>query len=488
MGVVHANEIEPKPAVALVIFGGSGDLTFRKLLPAMYNHFILGSLDVRVDMIPIGRRDLGLEGYRDQARRWVEENSRVRFSGERYDEFRESIHYYRMDFSDFNAYHQLAADLDRYYPGHRRVFYYAVAPGSFHQLTQGIKQAGLNQANTSIILEKPFGDNLADARSLNDELVSTYGLNSIYHIDHYLGKEMIRNILSVRFRNAIFSGIWNRHFIDNIQINAFETVGVETRGAYYDHSGAFRDMVQNHLFQVLSVLALEEPASDTADALHSAQLAVLKSLRPIEGVNSLEQMVLGQYNGYTAEDRVDPDSLTATFAALSVYIDTPRWLDVPFYIRTGKKMGKRDTEIVITFRQTDPNSLPNILVIKVQPDEGIYLRFNVKKPGTQNVLTDVHMNYCQSCNLENYQNTPEAYERLLAACIDGDHSLFSRWDQIEASWDFANDLMDAYLSHDGKVYTYEPGTYGPIESDKMLAKDGREWVYDLVGNEFEKNF
>lgn len=474
--------------IALVIFGGSGDLTFRKLLPAMYNHFVLESLDRDVAIITIGRRDLGLEGYRDQAEEWVRENTRLRYDPAVYTAFRETIHYHQMDFTELSAYENLQAYLLSDFPGYERVFYYAVAPESFHAITLGVSHAELNAKGSRMILEKPFGDNLESAGKLNEELVRTYGQDNIYHIDHYLGKEMIRNILSVRFRNAIFSGIWNRHFIDNVQINAFETVGVETRGAYYDQNGAFRDMVQNHLFQVLSVLALEQPETESSSALHDAQLEVLKAFRPITGSESLNHMVLGQYEGYRDEPRVDADSQTATFASLMVYVDSPRWQDVPFYIRTGKKLHKRDTEIIITFRQTHSDTAPNILVIKVQPDEGIYLRFNVKKPGTEDVLTDVHMEYCQSCNLENYQNTPEAYERLLAACFNADHTLFSRWDQIKASWNFANSLLEGYTQAGGKLYPYEVGSSGPKEADELLAKDGREWVYDLVGDGFSNNF
>ncbi len=474
--------------IALIIFGGSGDLTFRKLLPAMYNHYALGSLAQDVAIIPIGRRDLGVEGYRDQAEAWVRENTRLNFDPAVYQAFRKTIHYHQMDFTKTEAFVTLEEYLVENFSEYRRIFYYAVSPESFHSITIGVGRANLNKDGSRMILEKPFGDNLENAAKLNEELVRTYGQENIFHIDHYLGKEMIRNILSVRFKNAIFSGIWNRHFIDNVQINAFETVGVETRGDYYDRSGAFRDMVQNHLFQVLSVLALEQPRDESPEALHDAQLAVLKALRPVVGKDSLEHMVLGQYEGYREEPRVNPESQTATYAGLSVYVDTPRWQDVPFYIRTGKKLHKRDTEIIISFRQTDAETAPNILVIKVQPDEGIYLRFNVKKPGTENVLTDVHMDYCQSCNLENYQNTPEAYERLLAACIEDDHTLFSRWDQIEASWNFANLLLDSYKEAGGKLYSYEPGSFGPAEADDLPAKDGRAWVYDLVGDNFSNSF
>lgn len=483
----QSNNQKKKP-IALVLFGGSGDLTFRKLLPAMYNHYSLGSLDREFEIIPIGRRDLGVNGYRDQAEDWVREHTRVKFSEETYKTFRKRIHYFRMDFAKLSNYDDLETYLADTFPEHQRVFYYAVAPESFDTITRGVAYAKLNRPGSRMILEKPFGDNLRNARLHNEVLEETYGNENIFHIDHYLGKEMIRNILTVRFTNAIFSGIWNRHFIDNVQINAFETVGVETRGAYYDNSGAFRDMVQNHLFQVLSVLALEQPREDTPEALHEAQLEVLKSLRPINGVDALDHMVLGQYEGYRDEPRVDKESKTATYAALSVYVDTPRWLDVPFYIRTGKKLHKRDTEIIINFRQTDLDSPANVLVIKIQPDEGIFLRFNVKKPGSEQILSEVHMDYCQSCNLENYQNTPEAYERLLAACFDGDHTLFSRWDQIEASWEFANRLLDAYKAFDGELYPYEVGSFGPETAEDFLAKDGRKWVYDLVGDGFKNGF
>lgn len=271
--------------------------------------------------------------------------------------------------------------------------------------------------------------------------------------------------------NAIFKGIWNKDFIDNIQITAAETVGVETRAGYYDKSGALKDMVQNHLLQVLSIVAMEEPDKDENKGIKKSQLKLLKSLKPL--INTKDDLVMGQYNGYLDEANIQPNSKTETYVALRLFIDNERWDGVPFYIRTGKKMGNKETQVVIQFKEV--NGIPgNILVIKIQPDEGVYLQFSAKKPGTENDIQRVSMDFCQSCVLENRINTPEAYERLLYACFEGDASLFSEWDQIEVSWNYINNIVEAYNKEDNNLYIYDQGTMGPKEAGNLV-----NWVEDI---------
>ncbi|MDD2213277.1 MAG: glucose-6-phosphate dehydrogenase [Oscillospiraceae bacterium] len=459
----------------LVIFGGSGDLTFRKLLPAVYNLYASGKFEQDLRVVAVGRRDMDSQAYQDLAVKWIREQSRFKIDEALLRQVAGQISYYRLDLQAAADYQGLAQLLQQKHAGSRLIFYYAVSPSLFAAITKGVLSAGLREA--SVILEKPFGSDLDNARQLNGVLEAAFGQAGVYHIDHYLGKEMVRNILSIRFHNAIFSGIWNYKHIDNIQITAAEEDGVGTRGGYYDQSGAFRDMVQNHLFQVLSVLALDEPGDMVNGGLQKAQLQVLKSLHPVDPWEISHYLVMGQYEGYRSEAKVRPDSKTATYAALKVLLDTPRWQGVPFYIRTGKKLDRRETEIIIEFKRTGPDDLPDLLVIKVQPDEGIYLRFNVKTPGEQGSLLPVHMDYCQSCNLRNYQNTPEAYERLLKACIQGDHSMFSQWDQIEASWQFANQILQAWTEAGQPLATYTPGSAGPEEAKRLLAPEQREWLH-----------
>ncbi|MDI9470174.1 MAG: glucose-6-phosphate dehydrogenase [Bacillota bacterium] len=474
------SELRCEGQTVLVIFGGSGDLTFRKLLPALYNLHVLGAVADGFEVVAVGRRPWTTAEYHEKAKEWARKQVRVPFGDADWNDFTRRLYYHRMELGDLAAYEELDRLLAAACPNSRRVFYYAVAPSWFRSVTQGVVEAGLNRPGSRIILEKPFGDSLEEARELHDELVAAYGEEELYHIDHYLGKEMVRNILWLRFRNAIFRHVWGRHAISDVQINAFEEEGVGSRGGYYDEAGAFRDMVQNHLFQVLSVLAIEPPADETATALHNEQLRVLQALRPVEAAAIDEHLVMGQYEGYREEERVDPESRTPSYAALRLFVDTPRWEGVPFYIRTGKSLHTRDMEIIIRFRMTDPETAPDLLVIKVQPDEGVFLRFNVKQPGRGEELAQVYMDYCQSCHIENYRNTPEAYERLLMAAVNGDQSLFSRWDQIEASWYFANRMIAAWEAAGMPLASYAKGSQGPTEACRLPALDGLDWtVSDL---------
>ena len=319
--------------------------------------------------------------------------------------------------------------------------------------------------NMNIVLEKPFGDTLENAKKLNLLLEKAFRPEHLYRIDHYLGKEMIRNILSVRCANPFFSNIWDSRSIARVEIEATETVGVETRGAYYDNAGAVKDMVQNHLFQLLSITALEDPS---ASDIKAQQLSVLQHLRPVTEENIRDSAVFGQYEGYVREPKVSADSSTETYAALKLYVDVPRWKDVPFIIRTGKKCSDRHTSVIITLKPSAPGVPANRLVIRIQPSEEIQVQFNVKEPGDSEALHQVELEYCQSCMDIFSRNTPEAYERMLNACMHNEPEWFSQWDQIETSWKFIDRLKQAYRNAGIPVYIYPQMTDGPEQKDSLL--------------------
>ena len=438
---------------AITIFGGSGDLSYRKLLPALYNLESLGKLEQGFRIVCIGRRDYTAEDYLEIAGKWIKDYARQKYDESVFKSFSSKLLYFKMDFTDINEYNKLQLLYDEL-EILDHIYYFAVAPSFFSIITVGLSTF-CSLSKSKVIVEKPFGKDLESADRLNKYLRDFFGEEHIYHIDHYLGKEMIQNILSIRFKNAVFSGIWNKDFIESIEISAHETVGVGTRAAYYDNSGALKDMVQNHLFQVLSIVAMEDPALSDISA---EQLKLLKSLKPVGDVN--KQLVLAQYEGYLQENGVAKDSKTETFAALKLYIDNTRWEGVPFIIRTGKELSGRDSQLVVTFKSL--GSAPkNVLLIKIQPDEGVYFRFNIKKPGSEQDIEEVSMDFCQSCILENRINTPEAYERLIEACMSSDRTLFSKWEQIVVSWHFMDELIDKARKANLKIHTYEKGTHGP---------------------------
>ncbi|RRD96266.1 glucose-6-phosphate dehydrogenase [Clostridiales bacterium COT073_COT-073] len=460
----------------IVIFGGTGDLAYRKLFPALYNLHVLEELPTDYQIIGIGRRDYSRWDYLTIVKEWLQKYSRVKYLEERFTDFSERIHYYKMDFDKAEQYPDLLAYFDEIKLQGEVIFYYAVAPQYFLPITKNLSIRNCRLRECKVIVEKPFGDDLTSAHALSKELKQSFLPGHVYYIDHYLGKEMILNIMTIRFFNSIFKGVWNKDFIESVQINAFETVGVESRGGYYDESGALRDMMQNHLFQILSIVAMEEPTAMESEEIKAAQLKVFQDLKPIVPTEIGKHLVLGQYAGYRQEDKVAPDSQTETYAAMKLLIDNERWQGVPFYIRTGKKLFSRESEVIIQFKQTAKEAEGNILIIKIQPDEGVYLKFNIKKPGKENGVQVVKMDFCQSCILENRINTPEAYERLLKACMNSDQSLFSKWDQIELCWNFIDQAIDSYQKYSGALYPYQAGTAGPKEADHLLLHDQHYWI------------
>jgi len=350
------------------------------------------------------------------------------------------------------------------------------------------------EINKNIKVDLSIEGDIKDVlKELNKKLRAYIKDENIYYIDHYLGKEMLLNIMTIRFFNSMFNGVWNNNFIDNIQINVFEDIGVESRGGYYDKAGAITDMLQNHLFQILSIVAMDEPEDFDTKNIKDAQTKIFKQLRKFPKEEIDDYIVLGQYKNYRDEDKVDKNSTTETYVAAKVFVDNERWMDVPFYLRTGKKLKTREIEIIIQFKPTK-NAIKmvttdyanadltkifenNYLSIRIQPDEGINLRFNVKKTGSTDEIDIANLNYCQSCLTENVINTPQAYERLLESSIKSNRTLFSTWEQIQVSWEYMDEVLKMYMGHSNKLYEYEQGSFGPKEADEILKKDGRKWIY-----------
>lgn len=473
------------------IFGGTGDLSYRKLLPAFYNLMMRDELPDSFHIVIIGRRDYTSESYRESLRPWIEKHSRFKVSKEDLNRFLGYISYFKMTFTEEEGYPRLAQYFETLDPTAKKLYYFAVAPSFFEVIAENLAKFGLNK-NGKIIIEKPFGNDLESAISINDTLLRYFDDQHIYRIDHYIAKEMVQNIFTIRFHNEIFQKIWNKDSIDTVQISASEEVGVETRGNFYDQTGALKDMFQNHLLQILSIVAMDEPENFDAKAMHKKQEHVLENLF-IQDYQ--KDIVYGQYlhgqkkslssRSYRDEMDVNPESNTETFVALKLGIDCPRWKGVPFYIRTGKRMHKRSTEVVIKFKEHYQNPA-NILIIKIQPDEGVYFKFNIKKPGPSNEIQSVFMDFCQSCDIQNRLNTPEAYERLLDAAMLEDHTLFASFKQVRLSWKLTEDILKNRPKKQPAFY--QAFTDGPQAAHDLLKRDGFEWIEEeVLGETHQEN-
>lgn len=472
----------------MAVFGGTGDLTHRKLVPAIYNLAHQGQLPRSFAFVGVGRRDMTTPDYVSALRASAEKYSRSPVDGAVWSRLAGDMHYFRLDFTDGASYKGLKAflnDIDRK-KGTRgnRLFYLSTAPEYFEAIALSLKENGMAGSGASfkrLMIEKPFGNDIKTAQYLSGRLTEVFPDGSIFRIDHYLGKEMLQNILVIRFGNAMFESIWNSRHIDNIQITSAETVGVEGRALYYDSAGALRDMVQSHLLQLAALVGMEPPADPGAQSIRAEKIKLLKSLKRITGADLPSHAVRGQYAGYRNEAGIPPDSDTETFAALKLVIDNFRWAGTPFYIRTGKKLPEKTTRITIEFRSL-PNVLyfkeyngmmPNLLNISIHPKEGISFRFNTKKPGSINGITSAVMDFCHNCEYEN--NSPEAYERLIADAIRGDQTLFTSWEEIEEAWRFVDGITSAWKSEKPRFPDYAPGEWGPKEADALLERDGRHW-------------
>ena len=485
---------------AVVIFGASGDLTQRKLMPALYRLTQSRVLPAEFAVIGLARSEWDDAGFRAAMRAAVEEHSEERVDEDVWGSFAERLHYMQADIKNPEDYRRLRARLEEIDREHgtqgNRLFYLAVAPTLFAETVSQLAAVGLNRPEhgwTRVIIEKPFGVDLESARELNRLILRHLDESQIFRIDHYLGKETVQNLLVFRFANGIFEPLWNRQFIDHVQLTNAEAVGVEGRGGYYDRAGVVRDMIQNHVFQVLSLVAMEPPASLDAEAVRDEKVKAMTAARAFTPERVRAECVRGQYGpgsvdgrpvvGYREEKDVPPDSATETFAMLTMYFDNWRWSGVPFFVRSGKRLPKRVTEIAIQFKDaplrlfgatvTEQMS-PNQLVIRIQPDEGITMRFAAKVPGQQTRVRQVNMDFRYGASFG--VQLAEAYERLILDCILGDSTLYARRDMAERGWELVKPILEEW-SNDKSVGfpNYEAGTWGPQAADDLIERFGRRW-------------
>lgn len=479
----------------IAIFGASGDLTRRKLIPSLYHLYITEQLPSSFSILGISRTDYSDEQYRNHIKDALIESEKLEDS-EQLDTFCSCIHYQALNTSDKNSYSVLKerfAQLSEHYQTGGNIIYYLSTPPSLYGvIPECLAEHGLNEQDDGwkrLVVEKPFGYDKASAVELNEQLHHFFAEDQIYRIDHYLGKETVQNMLVFRFSNGLFEPLWNRNYIDHVEITSAESLGVEGRGGYYDGAGAMRDMFQNHLLQVLGMVAMEPPARINADAIRNETSKVFQSLHPLDDEYLKHNLILGQYTeskvrgenrpGYRQEHGVDENSRTETYVGLKLFIDNWRWNGVPFYVRTGKRLPTRVTEVVIHFKKTPhpvfgQNTPDNKLVMRIQPDEGILIKFGMKKPGAGFESQEVGMDF----RYDSLNGTAvlDAYERLLLDSIKGDPTLFARSDSVLACWDFVQPILDITQGNP-TLYGYACGTWGPKEADELLNRDGREWRF-----------
>ncbi|RXT13555.1 glucose-6-phosphate dehydrogenase [Ammoniphilus sp. CFH 90114] len=490
---------------SIILFGATGDLAKRKLYPALYSLYRRGMLPEKFSVIGVARKDWTNEMFREHVWQSLKQFGRYKEDQEEtWEQFSKHLDYVSVDLQNSESYAKLRVSLTeaeaRFMIPGNRVFYLAISPELFGTVSFNLKDSNLLETDgwKRLVIEKPFGQDYRSANELNDKIRSVFREEEIYRIDHYLGKEMIQNIEVIRFANSFFEPLWNNNYIANVQITSSETVGVEERGGYYEKSGALRDMVQNHMLQMVTMIAMEPPSRLETEAIRDEKVKVLRSLRrfPVDEVK--DYVIRGQYDrgiiagkevsGYREEPGVAPLSSTETFVSAKLYIDNFRWAGVPFYIRTGKRMPNKSTEIIIQFK-TLPKNLyfnkhgnlePNLLSIRIHPQEGIYFKMNVKKPGTDGVVSPIPLDFCQNC--EAGINSPEAYERLLHDCLEGDSTYFTRWDEVSLAWKFVDPISAAFQQGKTEIHSYAAGTWGPQASTEMLGQDGFRW-WPVYGQE-----
>jgi glucose-6-phosphate 1-dehydrogenase len=481
----------PDPC-ALVIFGASGDLTHKKLMPALYALAVRRLLPPRFAIVGVARTDGDDDSYREDMKAAVQRHARDPFRQDVWDELAASLHYVATDFADAGGedkLHDLLGRLDEERSlGGNRVFYLAVPPPAFPTIVEALGKRRNGHGWTRLIVEKPFGHDLASARELTAMLREYFGEEEIFRIDHYLGKETVQNMLALRFANGIFEPIWNRQFIDHVQITVAESIGIEGRAGYYEHAGAIRDIFQNHLLQLLALTAMEPPIDFTAESVRNEKVKVLRSLH----TPGPKSVVRGQYGrgfiegeevvAYREEEGVARDSITETFVAAKLYVDNWRWADTPFYVRMGKRLARRETAIAIQFKraphppfeETAADELrPNVLLVHVQPDEGVSLAIGAKVPGQGMTIRTVHMDFLYGGAFRT--GMPEAYERLVLDTMLGDSTLFTRADEVEEQWLLVDAIVAAWQRDRPGFPNYAAGSWGPPSADDLLHRDGRSW-------------
>jgi glucose-6-phosphate 1-dehydrogenase len=498
-GLVEDRTSDP---CAIVIFGASGDLTRRKLMPALYNLARDRSLPGGFAVVGVGRREKTDESFRAEMKESIAAFSRRQdVDAAQWGDFARGVSYVRGAANESATYEQLRAQLERADAErgtqHNRLFYLAVPPSEFGPIVEGLRAAKLvapvgGPSWTRVVFEKPFGHDLASARALNDAVANAFDESQVFRIDHYLGKETVQNLLVFRFANSLFEPVWGREHVDHVQITVSEDIGVEGRARFYEQTGVTRDIVENHVMQLLCLTAMEPPISLAADAVRDEKVKVLRSLRPMERSEVARDVVRGQYSrgvvrgeevpGYREEPDVSRTSRIETYVAMRVFVDNWRWSGVPFYVRAGKRMARRVTEIAVVFRSVphtlfrahDGGITPNVLSMRIQPDEGIALRFISKEPGQQTILRDVAMDFRYGATFGS--NTPEAYERLLLDAMRGEATLFTRRDEVEGQWAYVDRILGSWAA-DGAAPPplYGAGSWGPEQADDLLARDGRRW-------------
>ncbi|MCH2597145.1 MAG: glucose-6-phosphate dehydrogenase [Pirellulales bacterium] len=472
----------------IIIFGASGDLTSRKLVPALYQLFRKGRLNEPLRLVGFSRSDYSHEAWRSKLFETTQEFLGENFDKEHWEGFSKQIYYHPGDINkaeDFRSVGKFLSQIEGN-KSSNRLYYLSTAPKFYQPAIEKLGQSGLADESTGsrrVIIEKPFGTDLESAQELNRTTHKVFAESQVYRIDHYLGKETVQNLMVLRFGNTIFEPIWNRNYIDHVQITVAEEVDVASRAGYYDSAGVVRDMIQNHLLQLLMITAMEAPVRYEADAIRNEKVKVLDAIKPLSGDQVAQDTFRGQYRGYTSSQGVDSTSHTATFASMKLLVDNWRWQGVPFYLRSGKAMSCRTTQIVIQFHSPphklfddSPSELgeSNRLVIQVQPAEGIQLHFQTKVPdaGMRMRQTDLNFNYQK----EFRGVMPEAYERLLLDALEGDASLFARADEVEAAWEICDPILQSWKDSDRPtLYKYDPGFWGPSECTEWMHSQGREW-------------
>lgn len=460
----------------VVIFGATGDLAKRKIIPALYQLIKKGQFLPNSPIVCLGRRDYTTDQYIDH----LDLTQFIKGAEQQLvDRLKQQLVYLRQELSELAAAelrHDFDAIAETFGCGTNKLFYLALPASVFSQAAEVIQLFTDDPGWQRVVFEKPFGEDLDSAEKLNEAITGVLQEEQIYRVDHYLGKELVQNIFALRFHNEIFRWAWHREAIDHIQITASESLGVEERAGYYDKSGAVRDMVQNHLLQLLSLVAMEPPLANDAEEIRNRTCEVIESLIPVRQ----KDVVLGQYGGYTDEQGVEPDSQTETFAAFKVYLDMPRWQGVPFYLKTGKKLDERYADIKVVFKhnkelcKNGDCDQPNVIIIRIQPDDGIAIAFNVKHPGRSMITEPVLMDFCHHCYFG--PNTPEAYESILLNVMQGEPTAFARWDWIKNSWKFVDQLRATA----GAPVNYPQDSTGPAESDALLTRSGRGWIHGEI--------